>query len=346
MLEVYRLKDSNKWDEIVKTFKDYDVYYLSSYTKAFYLHGDGEPLLFYYCDEAIKAINVVMKRDVSKDEHFVNKLEENKYFDFATPYGYGGWLVEGDGSLSNLISEYSNWCKENNIISEVIRFHPVLANQGKVREYYDVMDLGKTISIDLTDEEEIWNNFSSKNRNVIRKAIKNNVVIKKGINKDLLETFRNVYNQTMNRDNAENYYYFKQDFYDSILYDLQNNAEVYYAEYDNKVIASSIILKAGNKLSYHLSGSLKEYGSLAASNLLLYEVSKWGSQNGYKTFHLGGGVGSKEDNLYSFKKAFYKGDGYQYSIGRMIFDEERYNELVKIRKGEEMRNNFFPLYRA
>jgi len=35
---------------------------------------------------------------------------------------------------------------------------------------------------------------------------------------------------------------------------------------------------------------------------LLYEAACWGIENGYKTFHLGGGLGSREDSLYQFKK--------------------------------------------
>ena len=96
MLEVLSLKQADKWDELVKSFSDYDVYYLSGYTKAFYLHKDGQPLAFYYEDEGVKAINVVMKRDIANDPNF-KELEKNKYFDLATPYGYGGWLIEGNG---------------------------------------------------------------------------------------------------------------------------------------------------------------------------------------------------------------------------------------------------------
>ena len=345
MLSVFGLDNCQKWNEIVKSFSDYDVYYLPSYTKAFYLHGDGQPLLFYYYDNNLRAINVVMKRDISNDEHF-SDLEKNKYFDFSTPYGYGGWLIEGDGSLTNLFDEYKSWCKSNGIISDVIRFHPILGNQKKVKSFYDVMDLGKTISIDLSDKDAIWSNFSSKNRNVIRKAIKNGILIKHDLNEVTIKEFKNIYNQTMDRDNAENYYYFDDNFYNSIKNDLSNNADIFYALYEDKVIASSIILKSNKRLSYHLSGSLKEYGSLAATNLLLYEVSKWGSDNGYKTFHLGGGVGSKEDSLYAFKKAFSKNEGCQYSIGKMIFNKQDYDKLVSLRKGSKLRENYFPLYRA
>ena len=70
MLKVLAIKQSKKWDKIVKTFKDYDVYYLSGYVKAFQIHGDGEPLLFYYEDGNCRGINVVMKRDISFDIHF------------------------------------------------------------------------------------------------------------------------------------------------------------------------------------------------------------------------------------------------------------------------------------
>lgn len=344
MLEIITI-NNKRWNEIVTSFKDYDVYYLSGYVKGFMIHGDGEPLLFYYTDKNIKAINVVMKRDISNDIHF-SDLEKNKYYDLTTPYGYGGWIIEGEGALDNLNKEYSAWCKDNSIVSEVIRFHPLLQNQIRVNDIYEIMDLSKTITIDLTDKDEIWNNFSSKNRNVIRKAIKNDVVIEKGLSKELFTEFKNIYNQTMQRDDADNYYYFKDEFYDSLLNDLSDNTDIYYALYDNKIIASSIILKCNGRLSYHLSGSLKEYSSLAASNLLLCRVAEWGSENGYKSFHLGGGVGSKEDSLYAFKKAFYKGEGHQYSIGKKIFDQETYDYLVLIRNKEEMRNNFFPLYRA
>lgn len=346
MLEVLDLKNSVKWDEIVCSFRDYDVYYLSGYNKGFMIHGDGEPLLFSYCDDNIRAINVAFKRDISKCDYFKGRIDENSYFDLSSPYGYGGWIIEGDGSLDGLFNEYKSWCKGNGIISEVIRFHPVISNQERVREYYDVMDLGNTVCIDISNKDDIWANFSAKNRNVIRKAINNNVTIHHELSKAKMAEFVKVYNTTMDRDNADSYYYFKEDFYDSIINDLANNSDVYYALYDNKIIASSIILKAGDKLSYHLSGSLKEYGSLAATNLLLYTVACDGCDLGYKTFHLGGGVGSREDSLYKFKKAFYRLDGKQYSIGRMVFDKDKYDYLVKLREGEKGRDNFFPLYRA
>ena len=71
---------------------------------------------------------------------------------------------------------------------------------------------------------------------------------------------------------------------------------------------------------------------------------------GYKTLHLGGGVGSGDDNLYKFKAAFNRNSDYQFSIGKEIFDQEKYDELVSLRASHDPAFNkdskFFPLYLA
>lgn len=90
MLTVIGLEQREQWDSIVCSFQKYDVYWLSGYVKAFWIHGDGEPLLLLYEGEKVRGINVVMKRDIAKDSQFAGILEEGKYFDITTPYGYGG----------------------------------------------------------------------------------------------------------------------------------------------------------------------------------------------------------------------------------------------------------------
>ena len=42
--------------------------------------------------------------------------------------------------------------------------------------------------------------------------------------------------ESMDKDNAEDYYYFNKNFYESVLNDLPNNAQVFYAEYEGKII--------------------------------------------------------------------------------------------------------------
>lgn len=352
MLTVITANEYEKWDEIVKSFENYDVYYKSNYTKSFEIHGDGEPILFYFEDQNIKAMNVTMKRDISLNKNFSGKLPSDTYFDITTPYGYGGFLVEGkvtDESMNVLEFEYSSKCVSEGIISEFVRFHPVLNNCENVECIYDITRLGPTITMELISRNQIWNDLIGKNRNVIRKAIKSGVKIYWGRDHKLLDEFISLYKATMDKDNANEYYYFEKEFYNSVLNDLKYNSMIFHAMYVDKVIAMSMIIFSNQQIHYHLSASDKEYQYLAPTNLLLFEAACWGCENGYKTFHLGGGLGSKEDSLYKFKKAFNNNSQTYFSIGRKIFNEEKYNELVEIRSLEtdfSVHTSFFPLYRG
>lgn len=343
-LTVYAIEQSEQWDAAVRSFREYDIYWLSGYVRAFQIHGDGEPLLFHYEGSGVRGINVVMKRDVAKDEHFKGKIEENRYFDFATPYGYGGWIIEGEAS-EELFIAYENWIQKSGIISEFVRFHPMIKNHEKSDSFYEILQLGEVVHMDLQSPEAIWNNIISKNRNMIRKAIKNDVKIYNGRFPEIYEKFRVIYNSTMDKDDAEKYYYFGDEFYQSVQYDLPHNAQVFWAVKDGIVIAASIIIGANGYLNYHLSGSLREYGSLAPTNLLLYQVALWGFANGYKSLYLGGGVGSGEDSLFKFKRAFYKCDLNSFYIGKKIYDQQGYDTLLALRKTIE-NPGYFPKYRG
>jgi hypothetical protein len=344
MLSIYSISEGDAWDSIVRSFDDYDVYYLSGYVKAFQIHGDGTPVLIYFEKDETRGINVVMKRDIAKDIRFSGKLREGCLFDFVTPYGYGGWLIEGNDVYS-LEKEYTKWCQRERIVSEFVRFSPPLENHRLVEDIYEVVPLGKTVTMDLSSPECIWRNITSKNRNMIRKAIKNDIQIYNGRYPDILKKFREIYNSTMDKDNAEKYYYFSDTFYKSILDDLSENAEVFFADQKGVVIAAAIMIGANGRLNYHLSGSISEYSRFAATNLLLYKAALWGFEHGYKTFHLGGGVGSVEDSLFQFKRAFYRGELTRFHIGKKIFIDSKYDELISVRD-DLQETSFFPRYRA
>lgn len=343
MIKLYDLSHSEEWDAIVRSFDNHDIYYLSGYVKAFHIHGDGEPFLLYYEGQGLRAIYVYMRRPTAIEGEY----------DSVTPYGYGGVLFEGDTSETNLKAFWKAYLDEiakEHIVDNFVRYHPVLKNAVPMKSISNVIDLGKTIAMDLSSPEDIWENIHSKNRNMIRKAEKNGIVIEHGQGMDLFNKFIEIYNATMDKDHAEEYYYFNRPFYESIHNDLRNNYEMFYAKLEDKIIAMSIMIFANSRMNYHLSGSDIEYRNLAPSNLLLYKAALWGCEQGFKIFHLGGGVGSGEDNLYKFKAAFNKNSDYQFSIGKQIFNQAVYDELVKIRRESDAsfdeNSSYFPVYRA
>ena len=229
IFKIIPLQESQCWDEIIKSFRQFDVYYLSGYVKAFKTHGDGEPILIYYDTERLKGMSVMMKRDIADDSFFSDKIPRNFLFDLVSPYGYGGFIFDGEVNEENIsvfYKQYINLLKSENIVSSFVRYHPMLQNADYLRSVEEIIDLGKTIHIDLASKDIIWTNITSKNRNVIRKAKKRSDY-SSWKNRELFDHFMNIYNQTMSHNGADSYYYFDRSFYESIHNDLHDNYEIF-----------------------------------------------------------------------------------------------------------------------
>ena len=134
----------------------------------------------------------------------------------------------------------------------------------------------------------------------------------------------------MQKDSADEYYFFKENYFKAQL-ELKDNACIFYAMLDGKPIAASIMYYNDKYIHYHLSGTRTEYRKYAPSNLFLYEAAHWASERGIVQFHLGGGI-TQDDKLFEFKKQFNKKGRLPFFIGRTIFDEEKYQTLISIRR--------------
>ena len=353
MIKLIRFQQKEEWDKVVASFSNHDIYYSHGYVEAFMIHGDGDPLLIYCEINDMRGLYVAMQRDLSMLPWTEGKIQSGKWYDLATPYGYGGWIFEGDVSAQNLklfYAEYKEFMLNNNYVSNFVRYSPVIKNAESMKLVSKVIDLGKTISMDLGSEELIWQNITSKNRNMIRKALKNGVTIEHcKPTMSIMSTFKRIYDDTMRKDHAIDYYFFKEPFYQSIVDSLADKTELFYAMLEGEIIAISIILYCNGMMHYHLSGTVSEYRKLAPTNLLLYEAALWGAKQGFTLFHLGGGVGSGEDNLYKFKAAFNRNSDYQFSIGQEVFNLGMYNQLLDWRKEKEpdfiCDESYFPAYR-
>ena len=344
-IQIIVLDEKEKWRKIVKSFNKYDVFYLPEYVEALKIHGDGEPILFYYNDGKTKAMNVIMKRDIAKTEFFKDKIEENKYFDLSSPYGYGGFIIEGE-DYKKVNESYEEYCKKNNIICEFVRFH-LLENY---QEKYDgeAINLKHNIirKLDMNPEEMLMD-FEHKVRKNIKKANRNNLQIQIDENCETLDEFLKIYYSTMDRNNAEQEYYFDKSFFKK-LNEMKENVVYFNVLYEGKVISTELVIYSPNNCYSYLGGTLSEYFDLRPNDFLKYEIIKWAYNKGIKNFILGGGYGGEDDGIYRYKKSFAPNGIYDFYIGKNIFNKKIYAELVKIREeGEKIENtNFFPLYRA
>ena len=206
--------------------------------------------------------------------------------------------------------------------------------------------LRDTIFMDTTNPELIMLNMDSKNRNMVRKAQKNDVsIIKKDITE--FEEFIPMYIETMKKNGAEEYYIFQRNYFESLI-TMKDNAFILYAIYKDIPISGSIIYYNDRYMHYHLSGSYTEYRKYSPSNFLLYTAACIASEIGIKQFHLGGGM-SPDDSLFGFKKQFNKYGRASFFVGRTIFNMDAYKELLNIRKKADLEfdinNGFMIQYR-
>lgn len=337
-----------KWRGICNSFEKIDIFYYPEYLRLFELHGDGKPYLFvYYESKDDLVIYPFLKRSL-KEIHQFHNLSKN-LFDITTPYGYGGYLRKNNNiNIEQFYVYFCNYCKENNIVSEFIRFNPMLNNILYAPKLIDIDKNNETIVIDLLKEEDkIWSEMSSRCRNSIRKAVKNNIKVVNDINFDEIKIFYKLYIDTMNKLGANRYYFFSIEWIYELINLLKGKVVLFNAYYQDNIITSAIFIYHKYYINYFLTGSLYELRHLAANNLLLYEVALWAKKMDIKYFHLGGGYHG-EDSLYRFKESFSPHKE-QFFVGRSIHNSEDYKYLcnLKLQNGPLMRESkFFPLYRV
>lgn len=333
MINLISLKEKSEWNRYVKDFDEYDSYYCSEYLEPFFNVENANICLLNFENKDFKICYPVLIKDISHDLKFKNILPCNQFFDIETPYGYGGPLVKNSNKehIELFFATLQEWAKNNNIISQFFRFHPLLENHKHFEGFSDLVTFKKTVYIDLKDKDIIYTNLNDKCRNMIKKATKNNIVIEINNSKFAQEKFIELYEKTMNRNNASEYYFFNNIFFKDLFTTLGHNCNLFNAVYNGEIISSAIILEENSNLHYHLSAANREYMKFGANNLLLYKVAIYGAEKGYKSFHLGGGV-EAEDGLFIFKKSFNKNGLKDFYIGRNIFDLEKYEYLMSLRK--------------
>lgn len=290
-----------------------------------------------------------MQRDIASDSRFYGIIDHGLYYDWETPYGYGGPLADDVISLEAqqvFKDEITTFCKKNNVVTQFVRFHPLLQNQFILSSVIEEKEMRDTIVVNTDNEELIIQNMDSKNRNMVRKAKKNGIKIVES-KLDDIDEFIAMYTETMKKNNADTYYTFTKEYFKS-LEQMRDNVLLLYAEYEGRRISGSLFLINDKYMHYHLAGTHSDYRKYSPNNLLLYKAACIAAKRGIKLFHLGGGM-EPEDSLFGFKKQFNKNGRIPFFVGRTIFNPDIYRKLLKIRKERDtsfdINNNFMIQYR-
>jgi len=281
------------------------------------------------------------------------QISGQTYYDLVTPYGYGGPLMHNclEKNKKQLASEFKyafqEYCRQNRIISEFIRFHPVINNAEDFNSCYDVIHLRNTVGTNLKDyEDPVQHEYSRSKRKSIRKALEAGVEITVHTPPSDLEAFKKIYYHTMERNRAEDYYYFDDAYFEKLLEFFALNLLLVEVKYGEQTIGMSLNFIYEKTIHIHLSGTLHEFDYLSPAFVLRYALATWGKANGMELIHEGGGrTNAPDDSLFLLKKQFGKNTSFDFCIARQVWNAQVYEQLCEaIGAGADC--EFFPAYRS
>ncbi len=257
-------------------------------------------------------------------------FDQTTYFDFETPYGYGGPISNTDDSqfLSLALKLFFDYCQSHNYVCGFTRFHPILQNSVKFDELGKVLLDRQTVAIDLRpSEDEIWmQSLATKNRSTIKKACTSGLRFEADYNFDYLQNFISLYNNTMAKLGADDFFVFDDAYYKNWVQNITNSF-LGVVKFDDRVISAALFFYSEKFGHYHLAGSDPEYLKYNPNNFLIWEASKELKKKGVQYLHIGGGSdGNPENSLLSFKGRFSP-LRFEFKIGKLIFNQDIYDKI-------------------
>lgn len=324
-----------------------DIYFDIHYGKLYEDIENGKIEKFVFENELGRIEHMFIKRKIPI------KIDNSIWFDLITPYGYGGPIIKQypekksmNSFLTQFINSFNEYCKKNNIVSEFVRFHPIIKNHIDFSTHYETLYIRDTVGTNLKDfNDPIKSEFSKSCKKNIRKAINNGLSYKVIKNPSNLDNFKKIYFSTMNRNNAEDYYYFTDNYFKKCLTYFRQNLILVQVLFEDMIIGMGLYFYYKDIIHIHLSGTMTEYLSLNPAYMLKYAITQWAIDNGFHLIHHGGGrTNDPNDGLYLFKKQFGKNTSFKFFIGKKIYNHDIYNKLSNINNNNN--TNFFPAYRS
>lgn len=325
-----------------------DIYFEPAYARL-YEDADSMAVEYRFSCPLGEITNLFLKRRIP-----ITLPDKKQYYDLITPYGYGGPVIrrlengaDKEALIAAYMEDFQRYAGENRIVSEFVRFHPIVGNGVDFQKAYQSIFDRKTVGTTLTYEDVIAVEFSKHRRKDIRRILKNpDIRYEVNEHPDTLDDFVEVYYSTMDRDNAGEYYYFGKEYFRSILETLGDHVITGKVYLKDKLIAMGVYFRYGKYLHAHLSGTLSDYLEYSPAYILKYALALYGHEKGYEVIHYGGGSSNSPDNgLYKFKREFGQNTEFDFIIAKKIWNEDQYRRLCTAVDGD-LDSHFFPAYRA
>lgn len=316
------IRDRDAWTSAVRSH-GLDVYYEYDYVALDLADGDVAEL--FVCSHPGGTL---------LHPYVCRSITGTPYSDTVTAYGYGGPVLRGDWTRAQVLEAKETFrasCRSRSIVTETIRFHPLLDQTGVGPDWVDTYRRRQsTTYVDLRRPlPEVLGDIDKQSQRSIRKAEREAVTVRPA-GSGGIETFVPLYWETMDKRHAAERYYFGPQYFETIFASDRLDAEFLFAEWHGEVIAGCLVLYGPELAHYHLGASAREHLSHRPNHLLFREMITRSSARGKRALHLGGGATpAEDDSLLSFKKSFTGSRQEQFVLGESVFDQSAFLALCE-----------------
>lgn len=332
----------------------HDWYHLPFYHRLATDVGLGVPKLFVYENAGISICLPLLIRRIA---HLPTEgFGQGDWYDATSVYGYAGPTCSHsdvpEAVANDFRDQLTRMLVNMRIVSVFSRLHPFLDQEPLLKGLGAVVDQGQTVSIDLgiPEDAQVAQYRENHRRSLKRIAQAGTACL---VDEDFryLDTFVEIYANNMRRVGATEDYIFPRAYFRDLASTTEAEVKLIVCTVGSEVACAGIFVKYGDILHYHLGGTGDAWLKLSPLKLVLDSARHWGFTHGAKVFHLGGGVGARNDSLFQFKLGF-SNRLHSFKTWRWILIPSVYDQLVAATQtnltnalNPEGPSDFFPRYR-
>lgn len=167
-----------------------------------------------------------------------------------------------------------------------------------------------SFQLDLTkSEDELFAQLNSKTRYNVNLAYKKGVIITEDTSQAGMNTYLDILAETTKR---QGFYAHGPDYFQKMWDVLSNSGmlRIFHAVYQDTVLTSWIMFEFNGVLYYPYGASRSIHRNVMASNLMMWEMIRYGQTRGLKVFDMWGSLGPEPDKkhpwygFHRFKKGY------------------------------------------
>jgi len=317
----------------------HDCYHTPAWLKTAEFSERGKALALHATDGEHELLVPVVRRAIGDGS-----------WDATSAYGYGGPVVSQHapaGFVDKALRAALDMLREAGCVSCFFRLHPLL-NANWRSSLGLVLEQGLTVSIDLSKPpDKLWQETRSGHRLDINRAKRAGVTVRLDRRFETMPRFIELYNRTMTRRRASEYYFFSKRYYRSLVDELGDNMLLLVAEERGHIIGAALfsVAQPAGIMQYHLSAFDWDYRHRQPTKMIIHTAREWGRTHGFRRLHLGGGLAAARDSLHDFKRGFSP-DTHVFSTQRLVVDADKYRALSGgAGTAPDDLRGYFPAYR-